>query len=123
MSLLQTYFSDLLNVNFAVKRATLTRNSHWQEVRTYNDLINNIMWYLTLLKWEKSNMEVESWKNLVVNMATHKLYTDLDIVKVGDIIEVWTTQYNVLFIYAQYDQWNVFDHNIVFLNFVVKDGV
>ena len=123
MSLLKKYFSDCFNLIFDLQRATLSKNDHGQEVRTYAAIAKTVKWYLSVLSQEQANKRVEGNQPLYVSGATHKLYTELTDVKVGDKIVVFPLEYDVLFIYPQHDQWNKFDHNILYLWFIVQNGV
>lgn len=122
MSLLQKYFADCFNMTFDIMRATLSKDDHGQEIRTYTALVQSIRWYLTVLSQEQANKRVDWSSTLSVNGATHKLYTDQTDIKVGDKIRTFPLEYDVLFIYPQYDQGNKFDHNIIYLWFVVQNG-
>lgn len=130
MSLLRDHFKDSFNIGFKIGTETTTKNAHNQEVKAWTVGATEYDAYLSELKGHNPNSRVKTSDALYMDIATHKIYTDIaeNAIKVGDKIILTGNRYGfneylVQHITPQRDEAQKgIDHLIIYVKSIRNDN-
>ena len=123
MSLLRDHFKKSFNIGYKIAKGVVRKNDHGQEVKDWEVSGTVYDAYYSTLKNHSPNHRVDTNDQLYMDIATHKVYSDVDMeeVVVGDKLIIVGGIYNkeeleVVYITPQRDEkQEAVDHLILYV--------